>query len=108
MFLAGIGGLGAPELMLILVIVIVLFGASRLGSLGRELGTGIKEFKKATQSEDDERRAEEERRQAADSARVVTTVTPATNGAHVVEQRPADQAPVVPPPASVRPPEYKG
>ncbi len=51
MVLAGVGGLGAPELLLILVIVLVLFGGSRLATLGKELGQGIREFRKATQEE---------------------------------------------------------
>lgn len=38
-------GLGFPELMIILVIVIVLFGANRLPQIGRGLGEGIRNFK---------------------------------------------------------------
>lgn len=38
-------GLGVPELLLILVIVIVIFGASRLPQLGRGLGEGISNFR---------------------------------------------------------------
>ena len=37
---------GPMELLLILVIVLVLFGASRIGELGKGLGEGIKNFKK--------------------------------------------------------------
>jgi sec-independent protein translocase protein TatA len=40
--------LGFPELIVILVIVIVIFGASRLPELGRGIGKGIKNFKEAT------------------------------------------------------------
>jgi sec-independent protein translocase protein TatA len=40
-------GLQAPELLIILVIVIVLFGASRLRGIGSALGGSISEFKKA-------------------------------------------------------------
>jgi len=49
--------LGLPELIIIFVIVILVFGVGRLGEVGRELGKGIREFKKATQydpSEDEE------------------------------------------------------
>ncbi|MEW6593364.1 MAG: twin-arginine translocase TatA/TatE family subunit [Thermodesulfobacteriota bacterium] len=41
-------GLGMPELMIILVIVVIIFGASKLPELGAGLGKGIKNFKKAT------------------------------------------------------------
>jgi sec-independent protein translocase protein TatA len=39
-------GLGFPEIVLILVILVVLFGASRIPELGRGLGEGIRNFKK--------------------------------------------------------------
>jgi sec-independent protein translocase protein TatA len=40
--------LGLPELLVILFIVILIFGASRLPELGRGIGRGIKNFKDAT------------------------------------------------------------
>ncbi len=46
-------GLGGQELLLILVIVLLLFGAKKLPELARGMGKGIKEFKKA-QNEDEE------------------------------------------------------
>ncbi|MDA8432202.1 MAG: twin-arginine translocase TatA/TatE family subunit [Nitrospiraceae bacterium] len=46
-------GLGMPELLVILVIVLVLFGANRLPEIGKGIGSAIKNFKKAT-SEPDE------------------------------------------------------
>ena len=54
-FLAGI--LGGQELWLILIIVLILFGGSKLPSLARGLGESIKEFKKA-QREDEPKPAE--------------------------------------------------
>ncbi|MBP6507835.1 MAG: twin-arginine translocase TatA/TatE family subunit [Opitutaceae bacterium] len=44
-------GLGAPELIVILVILLVLFGGAKLPSLARGLGQSIKEFKKAAKDE---------------------------------------------------------
>ena len=44
---AGLAGLGGPELILILFIVFLLFGAKRLPDLARSLGQSIKEFNKA-------------------------------------------------------------
>ena len=41
-------GIGIPELLIILAIIIVIFGASRLPEIGRGIGKGIKNFKDAT------------------------------------------------------------
>ena len=46
-------GLGMPELLVILVIVIVLFGAHKLPEMGKGIGQAIRNFKKAA-SEPDE------------------------------------------------------
>lgn len=46
-------GLGLQELIVILIIVLVLFGASRLPEIGKGIGQAIRNFKKAT-SEPDE------------------------------------------------------
>ena len=40
--------LGMPELLVILFLVVLIFGASRLPELGRGIGKGIKNFKEAT------------------------------------------------------------
>jgi sec-independent protein translocase protein TatA len=40
--------LGIPELLIILVIIILIFGANRLPEIGRGIGKGIKNFKNAT------------------------------------------------------------
>jgi sec-independent protein translocase protein TatA len=40
--------LGVPELLVILAIVVLIFGASRLPELGRGIGKGIKNFKDAS------------------------------------------------------------
>jgi sec-independent protein translocase protein TatA len=41
-------GLGAPEIVIVLLLALVLFGAQRLPELGKGLGQGIREFKKST------------------------------------------------------------
>jgi len=43
-----IGGIGMQELIVILLVVLLLFGAKRLPEIGKAMGKGIKEFKKAT------------------------------------------------------------
>ncbi|HSW63636.1 MAG TPA: twin-arginine translocase TatA/TatE family subunit [Dissulfurispiraceae bacterium] len=45
-------GLGMQELVIILIIVIILFGASRLGQIGKGMGDAIRNFKKATSEPD--------------------------------------------------------
>ena len=42
-----IGRLGIPELIIILLIIILIFGANRLPEIGRGIGKGIKNFKEA-------------------------------------------------------------
>ena len=49
------GRLGLPELVIILVIVILIFGASRLPEIGRGIGKGIRNFKDATREGREER-----------------------------------------------------
>ena len=50
-----IGGLGWQELLIVLVIVALIFGASRVADLGGALGRGIREFRQeASQPDDDE------------------------------------------------------
>lgn len=46
-------GLGMPELVIILVILLVLFGGAKLPSLAKGLGQSIKEFKKSSKDDDE-------------------------------------------------------
>ncbi len=47
-------GLGGPQdLVIIAIVVLLLFGGSKLAGFGKSLGEGIKEFKKATSDEDE-------------------------------------------------------
>ena len=61
----GIGNLGFGELMIILVIVLVLFGARRVPEIGASIGKGIREFKRNIN--DAEREIREPIRDAANS-----------------------------------------
>jgi sec-independent protein translocase protein TatA len=49
-----IGSLGLPELLVILVIVIVIFGAKKLPDLGKSLGEGIRNFKGSINKDKDD------------------------------------------------------
>ena len=44
--------LGIPELLIVLVIIIVIFGANRLPEIGRGIGKGIRNFKDATKEDE--------------------------------------------------------
>lgn len=46
-------GIGMPELIIILVIVLIIFGAGKLPEIGGAIGKGIKNFKKATKDSDE-------------------------------------------------------
>jgi sec-independent protein translocase protein TatA len=48
------GRIGIPELLIILAIIILIFGASRLPEIGRGIGKGIKNFKEATSGSKEE------------------------------------------------------
>jgi len=47
-------GIGMPELLIILVIILIIFGAGKLPQIGEGLGKGIRNFKKATTKEPEE------------------------------------------------------
>ncbi len=50
-------GIGMPELLIILVIVLIIFGAGKLPQIGEGLGKGIRNFRKATTKEPEEAEA---------------------------------------------------
>ncbi len=52
--------LGALEIILILVVVLVLFGGNKLAGVGKALGQSIRDFKKEIKSDDDKAVAKEE------------------------------------------------
>ena len=47
------GSLGVPELLLILLIVIIIFGAGKLPQLGKGMGEGIRNFRESLKGEPD-------------------------------------------------------
>jgi sec-independent protein translocase protein TatA len=51
------GSLGLPEIAIILLIVVLLFGVGRIGKIGGELGKGIKEFRNAVKDGEEDKPA---------------------------------------------------
>jgi sec-independent protein translocase protein TatA len=51
----GLSGVSPLQLLLILLIVLALFGTNKLKSLGSDLGSAIKNFRKAMHEEDDQK-----------------------------------------------------
>ena len=51
-------GIGWQELLIVLVIVLVIFGASRVPEVGRALGKGIREFRSSVTGKDEETKDE--------------------------------------------------
>jgi sec-independent protein translocase protein TatA len=47
-------GIGLPEILIVLVIVLVIFGPKRLPELGRSLGSGMRGFKDSISGKDEE------------------------------------------------------
>ena len=59
MFIAMIG---APQIILIIAVVLLLFGGRKIPELMKGLGSGIKEFKKATKEESEEKKIDENKK----------------------------------------------
>jgi sec-independent protein translocase protein TatA len=61
----GLGSIGLPELLIVLVIIIIIFGVGKLPEIGGALGKGIREFRQASQglSEKEESAEEQEKKE---------------------------------------------
>ena len=60
-------GIGMPELIVIMIIVLIIFGAGKLPEIGSGIGQGIRNFKKATRDEKPEQIAYREEDKKAES-----------------------------------------
>jgi sec-independent protein translocase protein TatA len=83
--------IGAPELAIILVIVLVIFGPKRLPGLGRQLGSGMREFKDSITGSTKKDEDEEAREPAAATARELDRTAPAEPEVLTGEAHPEDE-----------------
>ncbi len=85
------GSIGMPELIIIFVIALIIFGPRKLPELGRSLGKSIAEFKKASNelrnTLEEEIRLEEQKETAAKQVAAQTQAAPQTPPAHAEPAR---------------------
>jgi sec-independent protein translocase protein TatA len=82
----GIFNLGGGEIILILALVLILFGAKKLPELAKGLGTGIKEFKKATREVTEDMHSAMEETPAPPAKRLPPSSTVVADTEHTVPQ----------------------
>ena len=68
-------GIGVPELVIVLVIIVIIFGVGKLPEIGGALGKGIREFKTESTTEEDEAKDKIE----AGASKTASTLTSSAN-----------------------------
>lgn len=84
-----LGPLGGPELAIIAVVIILIFGVGKFSSLGKDLGSSIKEFRRAVK--DDDADAGKNVQQASAPPPAQAQYTPPAPPAAQPPQQPGDQ-----------------
>src|SRR5215216_6256586 len=88
-----LGSLGPVELLLIVLAIVLIFGASKLGDLGGALGKSVKEFKKATRDEEAEAAVRQQTTVTDTSPTVTAPSAPPATPVGVGDYRPPDSKP---------------
>jgi sec-independent protein translocase protein TatA len=97
------GNIGLPEIAIVLIIALIVFGPKRLPELGRSLGKGIREFKGSISGENDDDDDDQGRKALSPSQAAAAPVDPAR-----VDPVPVEPAPVEPAEAEVAAPDKRG
>ena len=95
----------APELIIVLVIALVIFGPKKLPDLGKGLGQGIKEFRRASEGPSADN--EEEAAKPAEESVAASTAAPAAEAPKPAEPAHAAPAPTLTPSAAAPSGEHK-
>jgi sec-independent protein translocase protein TatA len=95
------GNIGLPEIAIVLIIALIVFGPKRLPELGRSLGKGIREFKGSVSGDNDD--DDDERKALSPSQAPAAPVEPAR-----VDPAPVEPAPAEPAEAEVPAPDKRG
>lgn len=93
------GSLGAPELIIIGLIIVLLFGVGKLSGLGKDLGSSVKEFRKAVK---DDEKPEQQQQQQQQTQAYIPPAQPTPQ--YTPPQQPQYQAPPPPPQQQYTPP----
>lgn len=88
------GPIGIPELIIVLVILLVIFGPKRLPGLGRSLGSGMREFKDSITGESKGDDDDAEGRRALEPAPAATTTPVTTTPAATTTEAREDESSV--------------
>jgi len=86
------GDLGAPELLIILAIVVLLFAVGKLGRLGRDLGTSVREFRRAVADDDKPEPTTDQQAVATQQVTAPATLTEPTAAAASESSAPAQRS----------------
>ena len=86
-----IGGLGVPELLIILAVVLLLFGGSRLAGIGKSSGRAIREFKEETKTLKEQEAAKESQPPAGELEDGSPSAAQTPSADPVIEVKPDEQ-----------------